>query len=114
MNLGVQYYRAPFPDPKHWDEDLRKMRDSGLNTVQLWVSWGWVEATPDKFVYDDYDRLVELAGRTSKALLSLPAGTRLVETNLLEWTDETVVEPENGKAALTFKPFEIRTFKVVR
>lgn len=61
MNLGVQYYRAPFPDSKYWEDDLRKMRDSGLNTVQLWISWGWVEATPDKFVYDDYDRLVELA-----------------------------------------------------
>ncbi|MBS1370344.1 MAG: beta-galactosidase [Lentisphaeria bacterium] len=63
MNLGVQYYRAPFPDSKHWESDLRKMRDSGLNTVQLWVSWGWVEPAPGKFVYDDYDRLVELAAK---------------------------------------------------
>ena len=61
MNLGVQYYRAPFPDEKYWEEDFRKIRESGLNTVQLWISWGWVEATPDRFVYDDYDRLVELA-----------------------------------------------------
>ena len=46
MNLGVQYYRAPFPDEKYWEEDFRKIRESGLNTVQLWISWGWVEATP--------------------------------------------------------------------
>ena len=63
MNLGVQYYRAPFPDAKYWEEDFRRIRESGLNTVQLWISWGWVEATPDRFVYDDYDRLVELAGK---------------------------------------------------
>ena len=63
MNLGVQYYRAPFPDPKHWEEDFRRIRSSGLNTVQLWISWGWVEASPDRFVYDDYDRLVDLAGK---------------------------------------------------
>ena len=63
MNLGVQYYRAPFPDSRHWEEDFKKIRQSGLNTVQLWVSWGWVEATPDQFVYDDYDRLVELAAK---------------------------------------------------
>ncbi len=63
MNLGAQYYRAPFPDAKHWESDFAKMRRSGLNTVQLWVSWGWVEAIPDKFVYDDYDKLVELAGK---------------------------------------------------
>ena len=61
MNLGVQYYRAPFPDVKYWEEDFRRIRESGLNTVQFWISWGWVEATPDRFVYDDYDRLVELA-----------------------------------------------------
>ena len=59
-------------------------------------------------------RLVELAGRTSQAKLTLPAGTHLEETNLLEWTREGIIDPENGKAALTFKPFEIRTFKVVR
>ena len=52
MNLGVQYYRAPFPDAKYWEEDFRRIRESGLNTVQLWISWGWVEATPDRFVYD--------------------------------------------------------------
>ena len=63
MNFGVQYYRAPFPDSRYWDSDLRRIREAGLNTVQLWISWGWVEATPDKFVYDDYDRLIELAAK---------------------------------------------------
>ena len=63
MNLGVQYYRPPFPNSRHWADDFRRIRDSGLNTVQLWVLWGWVEATPGKFEYGDYDRLVELAGK---------------------------------------------------
>ena len=61
MNLGVQYYRAPFPEDKHWESDFAKIKASGLNTVQLWVLWGWVEAQPDKFNFDDYDRLVDLA-----------------------------------------------------
>ncbi len=63
MNLGVQYYRPPFPNTKHWADDFRRIRDSGLNTVQLWVLWGWVEATPGRFEYGDYDRLVELAAK---------------------------------------------------
>ncbi|MFW5857673.1 MAG: beta-galactosidase, partial [Planctomycetota bacterium] len=63
MRLGTQYYRAPFPEERFWDDDLKRMKDSGLNTVQLWVLWGWVEATPGTFVFDDYDRLVELAGK---------------------------------------------------
>lgn len=61
MNLGVQYYRPPFPSRKHWVSDFRRIRDSGLNTVQLWVIWAWVEAKPGEFNFDDYDRLVELA-----------------------------------------------------
>jgi beta-galactosidase len=35
MNLGVQYYCAPFPEQKYWDDDFKKIRDSELNTVQL-------------------------------------------------------------------------------
>lgn len=63
INLGTQYYRAPFPENRFWDDDLRRMKDAGLNTVQLWILWAWVEARPGHFEFDDYDRLVELAGK---------------------------------------------------
>jgi beta-galactosidase len=63
MILGVQYYRPPFPDGKYWEEDFARIKDSGLDAVQLWVLWGWVEATPGAFRFDDYDRLVELAAK---------------------------------------------------
>jgi len=61
MNLGVQYYRAPFPTDRYWENDFARIKDSGLNTVQLWVLWAWVEAKSGTFRYDDYDRLIELA-----------------------------------------------------
>ena len=63
FNLGTQYYRAPFPEEKYWEDDFRRMSDSGLNCVQLWVLWGWVESKPGSFVFDDYDRLLELADK---------------------------------------------------
>lgn len=63
MNLGTQYYRAPFPQQEYWERDFRKIHESGLNTVQLWALWGWIEAKPGHFNFDDYDRLVELAGK---------------------------------------------------
>lgn len=63
IHLGSQYYRAPFPENIYWEDDLRQMKDAGLNTIQLWVLWGWVEPKPGTFVFDDYDRLVELAGK---------------------------------------------------
>jgi beta-galactosidase len=61
--LGSQYYRPPFPRSNYWDDDLKAMKDAGLNTVQLWLVWAWIESVPGEFRYDDYDELVELAGR---------------------------------------------------
>jgi beta-galactosidase len=63
IHLGAQYYRAPFPNRRYWRDDLARMADAGLNTVQLWVLWGWVEPAPDDFRFDDYDELIELAER---------------------------------------------------
>ena len=69
VNLGVQYYRPPFPDTKYWVDDFARIKDSGLNTVQLWVLWGWVESQPGRFVFDDYDRLVELAAKNDLGVI---------------------------------------------
>ena len=52
--VGAQYYRAPFPEERYWDEDLRQMVDAGLNAVQLWVVWAWVEAKPGIYDFSDY------------------------------------------------------------
>ncbi len=72
--VGAQYYRPPFPEERHWRDDLARMADSGLGVVQLWVIWGWVEAEPDRWRFDDYDRLVEEADRVGlRVLLSTVA-----------------------------------------
>ena len=63
MNLGVQYYRAPFPEAEYWESDFKQIREAGLNTVQLWVLWGWVESKSGKFDFSDYDRLVDIAAK---------------------------------------------------
>jgi len=63
MHIGTQYYRPPFPRQQYWDDDMQRMVDAGLNTIQFWVVWAWVEATPGEFRYDDYDDLVATADR---------------------------------------------------
>ncbi len=63
MILAAQYYRPPFPERRYWQEDLDGMKAAGLNAVQLWVLWSWVEAEPGRFAFDDYDELVEEAGK---------------------------------------------------
>ncbi|AHF92860.1 beta-galactosidase [Opitutaceae bacterium TAV5] len=69
MRLGIQYYRPPFPTAPRWADDLRRIRDAGIDTLQLWVTWAWVESTPGTFNYDDYDRIVDLAGRNDLDLI---------------------------------------------
>ena len=61
IHLGTQYYRPPFPNERYWEDDIRRMAESGLNTIQLWVVWAWVEAEPGTYRFDDYDQLVALA-----------------------------------------------------
>ncbi len=61
MNIDVQYYRAPFPEERYWEQDFTRTKETGLNAMQLWVLWAWVEPKPSEFVFNDYNRLVHLA-----------------------------------------------------
>lgn len=40
---------------------MRAIAAAGLDTVYLWVCWGWVEPEPSVFEFGDYDRLIEQA-----------------------------------------------------
>jgi hypothetical protein len=41
-----------FPDSRYWAGDLARIRDAGIQAVQLWCVWGWIESEPG--VYLDY------------------------------------------------------------
>ncbi|RRJ95240.1 beta-galactosidase [Opitutaceae bacterium TAV4] len=69
IRLGTQYYRPPFPERSHWPDDLRRMREAGLDTVQIWIMWSWVETRPGEFVFDDYDELIALAGEAGLSVV---------------------------------------------
>lgn len=71
MILCTQYYRPPFPESRYWRDDLARMRDAGLNALQLWAVWGWIESEPGVFNFDNYDALVaEAEKRGLKVVLS--------------------------------------------
>ncbi|MBN2047925.1 MAG: beta-galactosidase [Anaerolineaceae bacterium] len=59
--FGTQYYRAPTPEPACWEEDLQHMQNLGFNAVKFWVQWRWTHRAPDRFYFDDLDRLMDLA-----------------------------------------------------
>lgn len=58
---GVQYYRAPTPEPEDWENDLRNIRENGFRDVKFWVQWRWTHRGEDEFYFADTDRLMELA-----------------------------------------------------
>ncbi len=56
-------------------------------------------------------RLVENAGRHSKATLYLKGKNQLQSTDLMEWQDGETVTVD-GSIEISLKPFEIRTYKI--
>jgi beta-galactosidase len=75
MILGTQYYRPPFPERDLWHQDLAAMVKAGLDTVQLWACWGWIEPEPGRYRFDDYDELMNEASA---------AGLRVVISTIAE------------------------------
>lgn len=69
IQIGSQYYRPPFPVQKHWADDMKRMKDTGLDSVQLWLVWAWIESKQGKFVFDDYDTIIELAAKNNLSVV---------------------------------------------
>lgn len=61
--FGSQYYRAPTPERECWEMDFRNMRELGFNEVKLFVQWRWSHRAPDRFYFEDLDRLMDLSAR---------------------------------------------------
>jgi beta-galactosidase len=59
--LGSQYYRAPTPGPECWEQDFDRMQKMRMNSVKFWVQWRWTHREGDRWVFDDVDRLMDLA-----------------------------------------------------
>ncbi len=59
--FGTQYYRAPSPDKRDWENDHRHMAELGFNIVKYWIQWRWNHPEVDRFFFDDIDRLMDLA-----------------------------------------------------
>jgi beta-galactosidase len=69
IQIGSQYYRPPFPVQKHWADDMKKMKDSGLDSVQLWLVWAWIESKQGTFDFKDYDTIIELADKNKLSVV---------------------------------------------
>ena len=59
--FGSQYYRAPSPDAREWEKDLKHMAGLGFNMVKFWVQWRWNHPLEDRYYFEDIDRLMDIA-----------------------------------------------------
>jgi len=66
---GTQYYRAPTPLPSEWEQDIMKMDELGIDTMQIRVQWRQNERGEDNYYYDDVDKLFELAQKHNKKVI---------------------------------------------
>ena len=76
--VGVEYYRAPAPDRAYWEEDFKRIRQTGMRIVRAFHPWNWVETKPGEFYFDDLDYLFDLAVQNDlKIWLDTPVGTHM-------------------------------------
>jgi beta-galactosidase GanA len=84
---GVQYHRAPTPLPEEWDGDLNEIKRAGFTHVQYRPQWRWHERIRGKAVWDDLDRLFDLANENDLRVILKP---------MLETAPDWVFQELNG------------------
>ena len=58
---GAVYFRKTNPPKAEWERDYNTAREDGMNIFRHWFLWAAIEQAPGKFVWDEYDRQLELA-----------------------------------------------------
>ena len=61
--FGAVYFRKSNPPPEDWARDYGVAAEDGLNVFRHWFMWGSIEQKPGVYVWDDYDRQMDLAAR---------------------------------------------------
>ena len=85
--VGYQYHRAPTPLPSEWENDLKEINRRGYTHVQYRPQWRWHERIWGKPVFEDLDRLFDLAKKY---------GLRVVLKPMLETAPDWVFSELNG------------------
>jgi beta-galactosidase len=63
--FGAVYFRKSNPPQEDWERDYGVAAEDGLNVFRHWFMWGAIEQKPGVYVWDDYDRQMDLAARNN-------------------------------------------------
>ena len=84
---GTQYYRSPTPLPNEWEDDIPRLADYSLGTLQIRINWRWNERREGEYDFSDVDRLMELAEQN---------GVKVIIKFLLECAPQYVFDKYGG------------------
>lgn len=63
LPFGAVYFRKSNPPREDWERDYGVAAADGLNVFRHWFMWGAIEQKPGVYVWDEYDRQLDLAAR---------------------------------------------------
>jgi beta-galactosidase len=61
--FGAVYFRKSNPPMEDWERDYGIAAEDGLNVFRHWFMWGAIEQKPGVYVWDEYDRQLDLAAK---------------------------------------------------
>ena len=61
--FGAVYFRKSNPPREDWELDYGVAAEDGLNVFRHWFMWGAIEQKPGVYVWDEYDRQLDLAAK---------------------------------------------------
>jgi beta-galactosidase len=91
---------------------MLRIRDAGLEAIQLWCVWGWIEAEPGVYRYEDYDQLMTLADKAGLRVVLSCIGAvhpfwihRLVpDSAMVDERGHTVISSPRGECNVGLSP----------
>jgi len=85
------YYRAP---ETRWEPFLRRYREMGINTIDVYVPWNWHEPVEGKLDLSSAARLLQLAGKLGLRVILRPGPVMLNEWRNGGYPDWLLQRPE--------------------
>lgn len=88
---GVSYYRPVTPLPRHWEKDLKNIRECGFNTIRVSAFWSRIEKEEDVYDFEEFDAICAAAEKNELKVLMTLYIVNMPEWMFLKYPDARMV-----------------------
>ena len=71
ITIGTQYYRAPTPNEKFWEQDIKQAKEHGLDIVRFWLIWNSYSNKEGQYDFDKLQRLLDICEKNKMKVIML-------------------------------------------